>query len=95
MKEQEQQLPMSTVALVLGALSIPLAFAGQLCSLALVLGLYGLGLGAWGQRQARRHLLRYTPGSVRRGKLGVRLAAVGTLCAVAMWALWASNVLLN
>lgn len=95
MKEQEQPLPMSTVALVLGALSIPLAFAGHLCSLALVMGLYGLGLGAWGQRQARRHVLRYTPRSVRRGRLGLRLAAAGTLCAAAMWALWASDALLG
>lgn len=95
MKQEERPLPLSTVTLVFGALSIPLAFAGHLCSLAVVLGAYALAMGWWGRRRAERHLLRYTPASIKRARLGFQLAAVGTACAVVMWALWASNVLLD
>lgn len=95
MKSQDERLPLSTAALVLGALSVPLAFAGHLCSLALVLGIYGAGLGYWGQRRAARHLLRYSPASARRARLGLRLGLAGAGLSLLMWALWASGALLR
>ncbi|MFN3876144.1 MAG: hypothetical protein ACK4L7_09570 [Flavobacteriales bacterium] len=95
MKSQDEPLPLSTAALAFGALSVPLAFAGHLCSLALVLGLYAAGLGYWGQRRAARHLLRYSPTSVRRARLASRLGLAGASLALLMWILWASGVLLG
>ncbi|HRD52594.1 MAG TPA: hypothetical protein PKY96_08100 [Flavobacteriales bacterium] len=95
MMPAERPLPLSMVTLVFGALSIPLAFAGHLCSLALVLGVYALAFGWWGQRRAAKHVLRYTPTSVKRSRQGLRLGIIGTACALVMWALWASNVLLG
>lgn len=95
MKQEEKDLPLSMVVLVFGALSIPLAFARHLCSLAVVLGVYAMAFGIWGQRRAAKHLLRYTARSVKRARLGVRLAVAGTLCALVMWILWATNWLLN
>ncbi|MBK7946202.1 MAG: hypothetical protein IPJ85_13265 [Flavobacteriales bacterium] len=95
MKEPEKRMPLSTVALVFGGISIPLAFAGHLCSLAAVFGFYGIGIGFWCRWKASKHFLRYTPGSVRRARIGLVLSAIGTGCALLMWALWASNLLLN
>lgn len=94
MKQEEKNLPLSTVALVFGTLSIPLAFARHLCSLAVVLGVYAMLFGFWGQRRAAKHLLRYTAKSVKRALWGARLAIIGTLFAIVMWVLWASNWLL-
>jgi hypothetical protein len=94
-KQEERNLPLSTVTLVFGGLSIPLAFARHLCSLAVVLGVYAILFGLWGQRRSARHLLRYTAGSVKRARIGLRLAIVGTACALVMWALWATNWLLT
>lgn len=95
MKQEERNLPLSTVALVFGGLSIPLAFARHLCSLALVLGVYAMLFGFWGQRRAAKHLLRYTTKSVKRARLGMRLAMIGTICAIVMCVLWATNWLLT
>lgn len=95
MKQEEKNLPLSTVALVFGGLSIPLAFTRHLCSLAVVLGVYAMLFGFWGQRRAARHLLRYTSRSVKRAKLGARSAVIGTACAILMWILWATNWLLT
>lgn len=95
MKQVEKNLPLSTVALVLGALSIPLAFARHLCSLAVLLGVYAMLFGFWGQWQARKHLLRYTARSAKRARWGARLAIAGTVCGVLMWLLYASNWLLT
>ncbi len=95
MKQEEKNLPLSTVVLIFGALSIPLAFARHLCSLALVFGVYAMLFGFWGQRRAAKHLLRYTTKSVKRARLGTQLAIAGTICAIVMWILWASNWLLT
>ncbi|MBK9148977.1 MAG: hypothetical protein IPM12_14300 [Flavobacteriales bacterium] len=95
MKQEERRLPLSTVTLVFGALSIPLAFAGHLCTLAVVLGLYAIAFGWWGQRRANRHILRYTAASVKRARWGCRLALFGTSAAIVMLVLWASNALLG
>ncbi len=95
MKQEEVHLPFSTVVLVFGAMSIPLAFAAHLCSLAVVLSVYAIGFGLWCQRRARRHLLRYTAKSTSRARLGMRLGMIGGACGTLMWVLWASNVLLD
>ncbi|TXI77300.1 MAG: hypothetical protein E6Q44_13855 [Flavobacteriales bacterium] len=93
MKQEEKNLPLSQVSLVFGGLSIALAFVRHLVSLALVLSVLSLAFGLWGQRKQARHLLRYTKASVQRGGLGVKLGAVGLLCSLMMWGLWASNAL--
>ena len=95
MNSREQQLPLAQVTLVLGALSIPMAFAVHLVSLAVVLALLAVGFGAWGRIRARRHLLRYDRVSVRRALLGLRLGLVGMASAIVMWLLWATNILLQ
>lgn len=94
MKQEERNLPLSMVAQIFGALSIPLAFAVQLVSLALVLGVLAVAFGSWGDRRQAGHLLRYTPQSVARAKRGLRLGAIGTTCALVMWIAWATNALL-
>ena len=95
MKQEEQNLPFSLAALVFGALSIPLAFARHLVSLALVLGILALVLGYWGKYRNGRHLLRYTPKSAKRAGLAFKLGMIGSLSAMVMWFLWASNALLR
>ena len=95
MKQEVRNLPLSLVAMIFGGLSIPLAFARHLVSLAVVLGVLAIAFGLWGQRKNARHLLRYTPKSAKRAAHGLRLGLIGTACAVVMWVLWASNVLLN
>ncbi len=95
MKQEERNLPLSAVGLVFGALSIPLAFTRHLCSLALILGLYAVVFGLWGKYRAGKHLLRYTPRSVARARMGFRLGAIGGACALIMWLLWATNWLLS
>ncbi len=94
MKQEEKNLPLSMVSLVFGGLSIPLAFARHLVSLALVLGVLALVFGLWGDRQQAKHLLRYTVASAKRAKLGLKLGAAGVLCSLVMWILWATNALL-
>ncbi len=86
-------LPFSIVTLVLGVLSIPLAFARHLVSLSLVLALLALCLTAIGRLMARKR--SYSETSLRRAKIGLRCAVVGAVCSVTMWCLWACNVLLD
>ncbi len=93
MEEQELNLPLSTVAMVFGALSIPLAFAVHLVSLALVLGVLAVVIGLWGRMQVKRSS-KYTTSSVQRGQRGLRLGTIGIGCALIMWVLWATNTLL-
>lgn len=95
MKQVEQNLPLSLVALIFGGLSIPLAFARHLVSLALVLAVLAVIFGYWGHQRNGKHVLKYTAKSVKRARIGLKLGLVGTLCSVIMWVLWASNVLLH
>ncbi|MBL7955670.1 MAG: hypothetical protein JNJ91_11555 [Flavobacteriales bacterium] len=94
MKQEERNLPLSTVAMVFGGLSIPLAFAIHLVSLAFVLGVLALAFGLWGDRTRSAHLLRYTQASVGRARKGWKMGAIGMGCSVVMWILWSSNALL-
>ncbi|MCO6482527.1 MAG: hypothetical protein J5I62_07015 [Flavobacteriales bacterium] len=89
---KETALPLSMVTLVFGVLSIPLAFARQLCVPALLMAVLALLFHLFGRFLRRRR--GYGPRSIRRSLWGFRLAAVGGACALAMWVLWASNVLL-
>ncbi|MBP6311227.1 MAG: hypothetical protein WAR83_14755 [Flavobacteriales bacterium] len=93
MKQVAKDLPLSMVTLVFGALSVPLAFARHLVSLAFVIGVLAILFALWGKQKHFKHFLLYTPASLRRSRLGYRLAIAGTLCSVIMWILWARNVL--
>lgn len=93
MKQEEKDLPLGMVTLIFGGLSIPLAFTRHLVSLSFVLGILALAFGLWGDRKQAKHLLRYTAASIKRAKLGLKLAIVGTACSLVMWVLWASNAL--
>lgn len=94
MKQEEKNLPLSMVSLIFGGLSVPLAFARHLVSLALVLGVLALVFGLWGDRRQAKHLLRYTATSVKRSHWGWLLGAVGVSSSLVMWILWATNALL-
>lgn len=87
-----KNVPLSMVTLVFGALSIPLAFARQLCVPALIMGLLAMAFRLWGQR--KQSAGTYTAGSIKRSRLGFKLAVVGSICAVVMWVLWGSGTLL-
>ena len=89
--KEERDLPLSMVTLVFGILSIPLAFARQLCVPALIMGVLAIGFHLWGRRKQKAR--SYTAGSLKRSSLGSKLAAVGSVCALTMWILWATNAL--
>ena len=89
-----RRLPLSQVTLVFGALSIPLAFARQLCVPAAIMALLAILFNAWGGWMLKRGR-GYSPQSLRRSSLGFKLALAGGICAVAMWILWSTNVLLR
>lgn len=93
MEGTPRNLPFSMAALVMGGLSIPLAFARHLVSLALVMALLALVLAGVGRRKARRSPQKFTSASVQRASRAWRLALVGAAVAVLMWALWAGQVL--
>jgi hypothetical protein len=91
---EPKRLPLSTVTLVFGVLSVPLAFTRHLCSLAFVLGILGLAFAVWGKGRQGHPMRRYTDISVRNSSIGFRAAAVGTACSVIMWVLYATNAIL-
>ena len=93
MEGTPRNLPFSMAALVMGGLSIPLAFARHLVSLALVLAVLALVLTAWGRWRVRRAPQRFDPASTRRARWAGRLALVGLLVSATIWALWAAQVL--
>lgn len=88
-----RSLPGSVPALVFGGLSIPLVFMGHLVSLAMVLALLALLLAMFGRWSYGRWPGRYTPSSIVRCKWAMRLATLGTLLSLGMWALWSTGVL--
>ena len=88
-----QRLPLSTITLIFGSLSIPLAFLRHLCSLAVVLGVLAIVFSIWGSFRVKRRPQHYSIGSVRNMRWGGRLAVVGTIAAIVMWILWAKNLL--
>jgi hypothetical protein len=91
---EPKRLPLSTVTLVFGMLSVPLAFARHLCSLAVVLGLLALAFAVWGRTRQGHPMRRFTERSTKRSELGFRAGLVGTLCGLVMWVLYATNAIL-
>lgn len=89
---KQRSLPLSTVTLVFGVLSIPLAFARQLCVPALIMGVLAIIFNLLGRRMQRSE--KYPADSINRSKWGFRLALVGSVCALVMWVLWGTGVLL-
>ncbi len=89
-----RKLPLSTVTLVFGALSIPLAFARHLCVPATIMALLAIAFNLWGRWMLKRGR-GYSPKSLRRSTLGFKLALAGAACGITMWVLWATNVLLR
>lgn len=87
-----RNLPLSMVTLVFGVLSIPLAFARQLCVPALIMGVLAIAFHLVGRNRQRSGA--FTGASVKRSLLGFRLALAGSGCALLMWVLWATGVLL-
>ena len=88
----QRALPLSMVTLVFGVLSIPLAFARQLCAPALIMGVLAIAFHLAGRSMQRKKA--YSPGSIKRSAWGFKLALAGSVCALAMWVLWATGVLL-
>ncbi len=86
-----RKLPLATAALVLGLLSIPLAFMRQLCVPALIMALLAIAIHLVGRALQRRN--SYSLASIRRSLWGMRAAVVGGACAMAMWLLWISGAL--
>ncbi len=86
-------LPLSQVTLVFGVLSILLAFLRHLCVPAAIMGVLAIVFHFWGRSVQQKRA--YSAGSLKRSALGFKLALVGTVCAMAMWVLWATNVLLR
>lgn len=87
-----RSLPLSMVTLVFGVLSIPLAFARQLCAPALIMGVLAIAFHFGGRAMRRKK--EYSPESIKRSTLGSKLALVGSVCALTMWVLWATGALL-
>lgn len=92
---ERRPLPLATVTLIFGVLSIPLAFMRHLCSLAVVVGLLAMCFALWGSWWAKRHAGRYTAVSQRYIRIGGILAIAGTASGIVMWILYAGNVLLR
>lgn len=88
------RLPLSTVTLIFGVLSIPLAFLSHLCSLAVILGLLSIAFYIWSRFQIRRKYT-YSDRSLRNMRIGGIAGIAGLVAGVVMWVLWATNVLLR
>lgn len=88
----QRRLPLSMVTLVFGVLSITLAFARQLCAPALIMGVLAIAFHLVGRSMQGN--MAFSPGSIKRSALGFKLALVGSVCALTMWVLWATGLLL-
>ena len=88
-----RNLPLSMVTLVFGAGSLLLAFARHLVSLAVVLAVLAILFHLWGRWKAKKN--SYSVASLKRSRLGFLIGIGGMICAVTMWVLWATNVLLE
>lgn len=93
MSEGYQHPPLSLVALIFAGLSVPLAFARHLVSLALVLGILALICAGIGHLLQRRRPDRYGTVGSQRLKWAFRLGGLGSTCAVLIWILWRQGVL--
>jgi len=85
--------PFATDTLVLGVLSVPLAFVRHLVSLAAVMAVVAIALYGWGRWRARGRTI--APASSKHARTGFLAALAGLVCSIVMWVLWASNWLLQ
>lgn len=93
--DEAKPLPLSTVTLIFGVLSVLLAFARHLVSLALVLAILAVVFGWWGRHRVVGLGLQFTPDSIRRSQWGFRAGLIGLAASAVMWVLWRTNVLLT
>jgi hypothetical protein len=90
-----QNPPLRITALVFAVLSVPLAFAYHLVSLALVLAMLAITFAALGLLMAKGRPGRYAASGIRQATWALWVGIVGALCSLVMWGLWASNTLLR
>jgi hypothetical protein len=83
MKKEAVELPLSTVTLAFGVLSILLSWARQLCAPAAIMGVLAIAFHLWGRR--RRKGAPFTATSLKRSRLGFTFALIGTASAVFYW----------
>lgn len=89
---EPRPLPLHLVTLVMGIASVPLAFAGHLVSLSLVLSGMALGARALGMAQIGiRGRGAFTGRSLKLSRLGSWAAVVGLTAAVLMWWAYATD----
>lgn len=81
------------VTLFFGSLSIPLAFTRHLVSLASIMAVLAIAFHFWGRWKGRKNA--YTPQSLKRSLIGWWAGLAGLVCAIVMWILWSTNVLLD
>ena len=89
----ERNLPLSMVTLVFGVGSLFLAFARHLVSLAVVLSVLAIIFHLWGRKRTKKG--SYSAASRKRSRIGFLAGVSGLVCAITMWVLWATNVLLE
>ena len=85
-----RDLPLSVMTLIFGVLSVPLAFARHLVSLATVMAMLAIAFHLWGRWKARKKA--YVPASLKRSRIGWWAGLAGFACSIVMWVLWATNV---
>ena len=90
---EARPLPLSQAAQVLGILSIPLAFAGQLVVPAFLMGSIAFGLGRWNANKAVRQPHVFTALSTKRCRRAQRTGLVGASIALVLWVLYALALL--
>lgn len=88
-----RDLPLSMVTFFFGSLSIPLAFTRHLVSLASIMAVLAIAFHLWGRRKMQKKV--YTAPSLKRSRIGWWAGLAGLICAIVMWILWSTNVLLE
>lgn len=90
---EARPLPLSQAAQVLGILSIPLAFAGQLVVPAFLMGVIAFSLGRWNANKALKQPHAFTALSAKRCRRAQRTGLVGASIALVLWVLYALAIL--
>ena len=80
-------------SLVLGLLSLPMAFLVHLVSLGVVIAFCAQATGLVGMALPRRDAGRYTIASASRVKWGIRTGILGLALGGAVWYMWVAGVL--
>jgi hypothetical protein len=88
-----EPLPWSRTARVLAVLSLPAALLGHLVVPALLMAVCALVLAARGRARAVAMPHRFGPKGERYARATIRLASLGAVLALVLWALYAASVL--